>query len=130
MVARINTSSRTQTFIRYQNDIMSWQSSYTHGSVRGWLFRCTYRTSKQHQAVCLHEWHTGDACVAQELEVCGYGCEDHYLEQDTFLHCNESLADILRSGLTDGPWTTAGDDLVLHTRSADDLVLHTKAVHP
>ena len=25
-----------------------------------------------------------------ELEVCGYGCEDHYFEEDTILHCWQS----------------------------------------
>ncbi|KAF4650745.1 Glutamine-dependent NAD(+) synthetase [Perkinsus olseni] len=30
-----------------------------------------------------------------ELELSGYGCEDHFLETDTFLHCWESLAHII-----------------------------------
>ncbi|RLN49993.1 hypothetical protein BBJ29_002788 [Phytophthora kernoviae] len=38
--------------------------------------------------------------VGPELEVCGYGCEDHFLEQDTFFHCWESLEMILRSDVT------------------------------
>ena len=33
--------------------------------------------------------------IGPELEICGYGCEDHFLEQDTFLHCEQSLAKIL-----------------------------------
>ena len=33
--------------------------------------------------------------LGPELELCGYGCEDHFLENDTFLHCNQSLASIL-----------------------------------
>lgn len=37
-----------------------------------------------------------------ELEITGYGCEDHFFEQDTFLHSWESLASILDSDLTDG----------------------------
>jgi len=37
-----------------------------------------------------------------ELEITGYGCEDHFLEQDTFLHSWESLYRILDSDLTDG----------------------------
>jgi len=37
-----------------------------------------------------------------ELEIPGYGCQDHFLEQDTFIHSWESLADILQSDLTDG----------------------------
>ena len=37
--------------------------------------------------------------VGPELEVTGYGCEDHFLEQDTFVHADESLARLLP-----GPW--------------------------
>lgn len=32
-----------------------------------------------------------------ELEITGYGCLDHYLENDTFFHSWEMLADILKS---------------------------------
>jgi len=38
--------------------------------------------------------------LGPELELCGYGCEDHFLETDTFLHCEQSLAAILSSGIT------------------------------
>ncbi|TMW63140.1 hypothetical protein Poli38472_002081 [Pythium oligandrum] len=40
--------------------------------------------------------------VGPELEVCGYGCEDHFFEPDTFFHCWESIASILASDETDG----------------------------
>ena len=40
--------------------------------------------------------------LGPELEICGYGCEDHFLETDTFTHCWESLADIVLAGCTDG----------------------------
>jgi len=40
--------------------------------------------------------------VGPELEVCGYSCEDHFLEPDTYIHCEQSLAAILDSDLTDG----------------------------
>lgn len=40
--------------------------------------------------------------LGPELEVCGYGCEDHYLEQDTFYHCWESMEVILKSDVTNG----------------------------
>ena len=33
--------------------------------------------------------------VGPELEITGYGCEDHFLEVDTFEHANESLAALL-----------------------------------
>jgi len=34
-----------------------------------------------------------------ELEVCGYSCEDHFYESDTFLHSWEALASLLRNPL-------------------------------
>jgi len=37
-----------------------------------------------------------------ELEITGYGCEDSFLEPDTFAHAWESLGQILASDLTDG----------------------------
>lgn len=40
--------------------------------------------------------------VGPELELSGYGCEDHFCESDTLTHCAESLAQILASDLTDG----------------------------
>lgn len=40
--------------------------------------------------------------VGPELEVTGYGCEDHFLEPDTCMHAWECLKDILQSDLTHG----------------------------
>lgn len=40
--------------------------------------------------------------LGPELELSGYGCEDHFLEQDTFFHSWNSLAQILSGDLTDG----------------------------
>lgn len=39
--------------------------------------------------------------LGPELEISGYGCEDHFLEHDTFSHCWESLAELLERGATD-----------------------------
>jgi len=39
--------------------------------------------------------------LGPELEICGYGCEDHFLESDTFLHCWESLEQLFDQGATD-----------------------------
>lgn len=38
----------------------------------------------------------GKLRVGPELEVCGYGCLDHLLEQDLYLHCWEMLERILK----------------------------------
>lgn len=51
--------------------------------------------------------------LGPELELPGYGCEDHFYEQDTLLHSWQSLAAILRSGATDGIVCDIGT-LVLH----------------
>jgi len=40
--------------------------------------------------------------LGPELEITGYGCEDGFLEEDTFLHSYECLAEILKGALTDG----------------------------
>jgi len=39
--------------------------------------------------------------LGPELEICGYGCEDHFLELDTFQHCWESLEILFDKGATD-----------------------------
>ncbi|KRX03657.1 Carbon-nitrogen hydrolase [Pseudocohnilembus persalinus] len=39
--------------------------------------------------------------VGPELEIPGYGCEDHFLEMDTISHSWEVLGEILKSDLTD-----------------------------
>mmetsp|Transcript_39470 Transcript_39470/g.97086 ORF Transcript_39470/g.97086 Transcript_39470/m.97086 type:complete len:719 (+) Transcript_39470:93-2249(+) len=39
--------------------------------------------------------------LGPELEIPGYGCEDHFLEEDTSMHSWEALAELFRSGCTD-----------------------------
>ncbi|TRZ01942.1 hypothetical protein DNTS_032275 [Danionella cerebrum] len=38
--------------------------------------------------------------LGPELEICGYGCADHFYESDTLLHCFQVLAALLDSPLT------------------------------
>ena len=40
--------------------------------------------------------------LGPELEITGYSCEDHFLEEDTLRHSWESLAQIIKGGHTDG----------------------------
>eukprot|EP00126_Sphaerothecum_destruens_P003869 Sdes_comp17668_c0_seq2m6938 len=40
--------------------------------------------------------------LGPELEICGYGCYDHFLENDTFLHSLQCLGELLKSGVTNG----------------------------
>ena len=39
--------------------------------------------------------------LGPELELSGYGCEDHFFEQDTFAHCWESLVTLIQRGATE-----------------------------
>ncbi|XP_078405629.1 glutamine-dependent NAD(+) synthetase isoform X4 [Cetorhinus maximus] len=39
--------------------------------------------------------------LGPELEICGYGCADHYLESDTILHSFQMLAELLISPVTE-----------------------------
>lgn len=38
--------------------------------------------------------------LGPELQLSGYSCEDHFLEVDTYTHCDQSLASILTSDIT------------------------------
>ena len=40
--------------------------------------------------------------MGPELEIPGYGCEDHFLEHDTIEHSWECVAQLLKGGYTDG----------------------------
>ncbi|GJQ11049.1 hypothetical protein GpartN1_g2840.t1 [Galdieria partita] len=40
--------------------------------------------------------------VGPELEVTGYGCEDHFLEPDTFQHSWEVIGELIESRVTEG----------------------------
>lgn len=40
--------------------------------------------------------------IGAELEVPGYGCNDHFLEYDTTYHSWDVIKDIILSGITDG----------------------------
>jgi NAD+ synthase (glutamine-hydrolysing) len=51
--------------------------------------------------------------LGPELEICGYGCEDHFLESDTFTHCWESISELFERGATDGLLCDFGS-IVIH----------------
>lgn len=51
--------------------------------------------------------------VGPELEISGYGCEDHFLEQDTFLHSWECLSELLKSDVTNGILCDVGMPVML-----------------
>jgi len=52
--------------------------------------------------------------VGPELEVPGYGCEDHFYEDDTQLHCWQSIRALLDGPLTDGILCDVGMPVMHH----------------
>ncbi|KAJ3703849.1 hypothetical protein LUZ61_007554 [Rhynchospora tenuis] len=50
--------------------------------------------------------------IGPELEITGYGCEDHFLEEDTVKHAWECLAEILTGDWTDGILCSIGMPLI------------------
>jgi NAD+ synthase (glutamine-hydrolysing) len=52
--------------------------------------------------------------LGPELEISGYSCEDHFLELDTYLHCDQSLAAILNSDATDDILCDIGCPILHH----------------
>ncbi|KAF6005418.1 glutamine-dependent NAD [Cyanidiococcus yangmingshanensis] len=55
--------------------------------------------------------------LGPELEVSGYGCEDHFFESDTFMHSWEVIAQIIARGCTDNILVDVGAP-VLHRHVA------------
>ena len=65
-----------------------------------------------------------------ELEITGYGCEDHFLEQDTFVHAWDTFARLLTTDVTDGILCDVGMP-VMHRNVAYNcrvIVLNRKIV--
>ncbi|PKA59069.1 NAD+ synthase (glutamine-hydrolysing) [Apostasia shenzhenica] len=50
--------------------------------------------------------------IGPELEITGYGCEDHFLEQDTVTHAWECLKDLLSTDLTDNILCSIGMPII------------------
>ena len=71
-------------------NLNQWALDFT-GNLRRILQSCEEAKAKK----CVYR-------LGPELEICGYGCEDHFLEQDTFAHCWESLAELIERGASDG----------------------------
>lgn len=50
--------------------------------------------------------------VGPELEIPGYGCEDHFSELDTIEHSWECIAELIAGGYTDGIVVDVGAPVV------------------
>ena len=78
-LVKVATCNLNQWSMDYVGNLERIDASIREAKVAG----CTFRTGP-------------------ELEITGYGCEDHFLEQDTFTHAWESLSKLLASDATDG----------------------------
>ena len=54
--------------------------------------------------------------LGPELELCGYGCQDHFLESDTYLHAWQALVAVLQATRDDAMLVDVG--LPVHPTSA------------
>ena len=66
--------------------------------------------------------------LGPELELSGYGCEDHFYELDTIDHCWESLATLFRQGATDELLCDFGMPLLwkVSRLQHEERITHTK----
>ena len=78
-VAKLATCNLNQWAMDFKGNLQRIEESIREAKAAGCTFRC-----------------------GPELEITGYGCEDAFLEQDTFQHAWESLALLLESDLTNG----------------------------
>lgn len=84
-LVKVATCNLNQWAMDFKGNLERIQASIREAKAKG----CTFRTGP-------------------ELEVTGYGCEDFFHEQDTFMHAWDSLATILKSDLTDDILTDIG----------------------
>ena len=54
-----------------------------------------------------------------ELEICGYGCNDHFLEPDTIQHSFEVLADIIKNDANRDIVVDIGMQVLITTNTDD-----------
>ena len=57
-------------------------------------FKGNYERIKE--SIILSKQKSARYRLGPELEVCGYGCQDHFLENDTYSHCWTVIEWILR----------------------------------
>ncbi|KAI1895956.1 hypothetical protein AGOR_G00112110 [Albula goreensis] len=53
--------------------------------------------------------------LGPELEICGYGCADHFYESDTLLHCFQVLKELLESPVTQDIICDVGMPIMHHS---------------
>ncbi|KAL1986540.1 hypothetical protein VTN96DRAFT_6118 [Rasamsonia emersonii] len=65
-------------------------------ALKQWALDYEQNTARIIESIKLAKQKGARVRVGSELEVCGYECYDHFLEQDLYLHCWEMLERILK----------------------------------
>eukprot|EP01071_Lankesteria_metandrocarpae_P003181 Lankesteria_metandrocarpae@DN2809_c0_g1_i1.p1 len=65
-------------------------------SLRQWALDFVGNRRRVEQSIVDAKTAGAKVRTGPELELCGYGCEDHFLEMDTVLHCWDSLLEIVQ----------------------------------
>ena len=65
-------------------------------ALRQWVLDYEQNTARIIESIKQAKQKGAKVRVGSELEVCGYECGDHLLEQDLYLHCWEMLERILK----------------------------------
>lgn len=64
-------------------------------SLNQWALDFEGNLARIKQSILLAKQQGARVRVGPELEVCGYGCADHFLEADTFQHSWAAIAELL-----------------------------------
>jgi NAD+ synthase (glutamine-hydrolysing) len=70
-------------------------------NLNNWALDFDGNLKRTEEAIIIAKKKGAKYILGPELQLSGYSCEDHFLEVDTYMHCDQSLAAILSSDLTD-----------------------------
>lgn len=91
--ARVNEASQAMS-------TMGWATVATC-NLNQWAMDFDGNYQRIKQSIDVARAHHARYRIGPELEVSGYGCEDHFLELDTFTHTWEVIAALIDDGYTD-----------------------------
>ena len=94
-------SSRPQQKFRSLKTNMTNVVLVSTCSLNQWALDFSGNLERIHESVIRCKRQGARYRMGPELELCGYGCEDHYFENDTITHSWESLVRLLEMGDSD-----------------------------
>ncbi len=94
-LATLATCNLNQWAMDFGGNLERIKASIVQARDKGARYRVSAPPCVPHAGSSRQYMHNGEHCAEQvgpELEVPGYGCEDHFLEQDTIEHSWECIA--------------------------------------